>query len=93
LARVAGLGQIPDPLTRFAGLPDSPAGVEVGPGLASLGQGGFHLAQGGGPIRQADTHQGVSGEGRFGVQEGGDASLLVGRERLEVLAGEAGRLR
>ncbi len=69
--RLAGLGEIPDRLTRLAGLPHTAAGVEVGPGLSGLLQGRFGLAQGGGPIRQADAHDGGSGEGRLGVQEGG----------------------
>jgi hypothetical protein len=90
LAGVAGLGQIPDRLTGFAVLPQTAAGVEVGPGLAGLGQGGFRSAQGGGPIRQADTDHGFAGQGRFGVQEGGDASLLVGGQRLELLPGVLG---
>ena len=89
-ACLAGLGEIPDRLTRFGGLPATAASIQVGSGLPGLGQGGFHLAQGGGPIRQADADDGVSSQGRFGMQEGGDASLPVGRQGLEVLAGESG---
>ncbi len=91
-ACLAGLGEISDRPTGLAVLPDTAAGVQVGPSLPGLGESGFGLAQGGGPIRQADAHDGVAGDGGLGVEEGGEAGLLVGGERLEALPGEGGRV-
>ena len=85
LACLAGLGQIPYCPTRLAVLPDTAAGFQVGPGLPDLGESGFCLAQGGSPIWQADAGDGIAHDGRFGVEEGGQAGLLFGRERLEAL--------
>ena len=44
LACLAGLGEVPDGPTRLAGLPETAAGVQVGPGLLGLGQSAFGLA-------------------------------------------------
>ena len=87
-----GLGEVPDRSTRLGGLPDTAAGLQVGPSLLGLGQSGFGLAQGGGPIRQADADDGVPCDGGLGVQEGGQAGLLVGRKSLQALPGEGGRV-
>jgi hypothetical protein len=57
---LAGMGEIPYRATRLGGLPDTAAGLQVGSGLAGFCQGGFGLAQGGGPIRQTDAHDGVA---------------------------------
>ncbi len=90
LVGVAGLGEIPDGPACVGVLPDALAGGEVGAGLVGLGEGGFGLAQGGGPIGQADTSDGISGEGRLSAPKGGEASLLVSRERPEAIAGQGG---
>ena len=92
-AGLAGLGEFPDRLIRLGALPHTAAGVEVEPDSLGLRQRSFGLGHSGGPIWQADAHDGGSSKGCFGVQEGRDARLLVRGERLEVLAGEGAAVR
>ena len=76
-ACVAGLCEISDRPTCLAVLPATAAGLQVGPGLLGSGQSGFGLAQGGGPIRQVDAPNGVACHGCLGVEQGGEAGLLL----------------
>jgi hypothetical protein len=90
LAGVAGVGEVTDGSTFFGGPPNTGPGVQVLPSLLGVGQGGFGLTQRVGSVRQADAGDGVSGDGGLGVEEGGEAGLLVGREGLKTLPGEGG---
>ncbi len=73
-----------------------PPGAMIGgplgvfPRLLGFCPSGFGLLQGSGPIRQADADDGLTGDSRLGVEQGGKARLLVGLKRLEAVPGKGG---
>jgi hypothetical protein len=74
------LNEIPDGSTGLSVLIDASSGVELGPGLMCLVQGGLGLRDGRGEIGRLDSGDGLCGDLGLGVDNGGEVELLLFRQ-------------
>jgi hypothetical protein len=89
----SGLGQITDRPPWVGVGPDASPVVEVGAGLLGYLQGLFGLAEGGGPVRQDNAVDRLTGDRSSFVEKGSDLGLLFGWQSVVALAVQSGGVR